>query len=234
MNTSNTTLRSPAFLVVVGLASLLGSLGGCIIDAKIGDDPLGGSEAGTTHGDTEGGPEDSSTTAFPGTASATSAGPGTATASTTSAGDGGSVSATGAGPGVDPETALELCGVVVVPPVPGEPFYQEGILCELGCVVDVVSAEATGIADEETGQCVCEAMACGDMSAGTTGSLPGDTDGEPDGCGPFPPGDGGFTCACEMCSIDVTNVDATWVEGEADLPAICECMCGGAGCGAPA
>lgn len=62
----------------------------------------------------------------------------------------------------------------------------------------------------------------------------GETDGDPDGCGSFPPGDGGFTCVCEMCSIDVDDVDAAWVEGEADLSMICECMCGGAGCGSPA
>ena len=36
-----------------------------------------------------------------------------------------------------------------------------------------------------------------------------------------------------MCSIDVTHVDAAWVEDEADLQGICECMCGGTGCGLP-
>lgn len=232
MNTSNTTLRSPAFLVVVGLASLLGSVGGCIIDAKIGDDPLGGSED-TTAGETESVESTTTTTSAGYTSGAEPGNSGTATAAPPSEDDGGSgssVSATGAGPspGVDQDTALEQCGVVVVPPEPGGPLYQEGIECELGCSVDLESGEPIGLYDQ--GQCVCDAMACGELGGGTTGELPGDTDGEPDGCGPFPVGDGGFTCVCEMCSIDVTNVDATWVEDEADLNAICECMCGGAGC----
>lgn len=242
MNISSATLRMRASFVV-GLASLLA--GGCIIDAKIGDDPLGDSLGdsgeGTTQGDTQTLYEDGGTTVDPsytsggepGTASATTAGPGTATATATSGSDGGSMSGTtGPGPGVDQDTALELCGVVVVPPEPGGPLYQEGIECELGCTVDLESGEPTGL--YEQGQCVCDAMACGELFGGTTGELPGDTETEPDGCGSFPAGDGGFTCVCEMCSIDVTNVDAAWVEGEADLQAICECMCGGAGCGAPA
>lgn len=236
MNTSNTILRAHASFVAVGLASLLG---GCIIDAKIGDDPVGGSDE-ATHGETEG--LESSTSSSPGytsgpepgTASATTTGGNPGTVSATSHGDA-SASATSSGDtetGVDQDTALELCGVVVVPPVPGGPLYQEGIECELGCTVDLESSEPTGL--YEQGQCVCDAMACGELFGGTTGELPGDTETEPDGCGPFPAGDGGFTCVCEMCSIDVTNVDAAWVEGEADLQAICECMCGGAGCGAPA
>lgn len=253
MNTSNTNPRSRASVAFV-LASLLGSASslGCIIDAKIGDDPL--SDGGeTTQGETEQPPpEESSTTAFPGytsgsepgTASATTTGGNPGTASATSQGDASATAtatATSAGDtegGVDQDTALEQCGVVVVPPEAGDPVYEEGIMCGDGCLIFVESAEPTNL--YEQGECVCEAMACGPLAGGTSGgpggSDGGDTDsgGEPDGCGPFPPGDGGFTCVCEMCSIDVTNVDAAWVEGGADLGAICECMCGGAGCGAPA
>lgn len=238
MNTSNTNLRSRASFVV--LASLLGSLGslGCIIDAKIGDDPM--SDGGeTTQGETESPPEETSTSAFPGYTSG--AEPGTASATTTTAGEPGTASATSGSPTMtsagedDGSTldALEQCGVVVVPPEPGGPLYQEGIECEDGCQVDVESAEPTGI--YEQGECICEALGCGSLGGGTTGTTgePGDTESPPDGCGPFPDGQESFICGCEMCSIVVNDVDAAWLAGEADLQAICECMCGGAGCGAP-
>jgi hypothetical protein len=239
MLTSNVTLRARASLVAA-LASLLGSLGGCIIDAKIGDDPLGGSEDTGGTDPSEG--ESTSTTGGPGTASVTSGAPGTASATTTSGGSPGSASVTSTtgSPGEDDGStldALEQCGVVVVPPEPDGPIYQEGIECEGGCQVDVESGEPTGI--YELGDCVCMALGCGSVAGGTTGTSgepPGNTEsdsGEPDGCGPFPDGDVGFTCSCEMCSIDVTNVDAAWLENEADLEVICECMCGGAGCGSP-
>lgn len=244
MNTSNTNLRSRASVVFV-LASLLGSVGslGCIIDAKIGDDPM--SDGGeTTSGETEQPPLEESSTSVgntsgvePGTASATTSGGNPGTASATSHGDASATATSGdTENGVDQDTALELCGVVVVPPGPGDSVYEDGIMCAGGCLVFVESAEPTNLLEQ--GECVCEAMGCGPLTGGTTGMPGGSEDGgsggEPDGCGPFPPGDGGFTCVCEMCSIDVTNVDAAWVEGGADLGAICECMCGGAGCGAPA
>lgn len=209
----------------VGLVVLLGSLPGCYIDAKIGDDPEGGS-AGTTDADTIG--AQTTATTSPGN---TSGPPGMSTTSTT----GGDPSASEGTAGVSPEMALELCGAVVVPPEPGGPVYNEGIVCSGGCAIDVESSVMVGLF--ELGECLCDAILCGDLVGGTTGELPGDgtdsTTGEPDGCGPFPPGAGEFTCSCEMCSIDVTSVDAVWIDSEADLPTICECMCGGAGCGSP-
>jgi hypothetical protein len=234
MITSKTSLRVRASLVVAGLASLLG---GCVIEAKIGDDPDAG-------GDTGGSPEsaeESSTTEWPDTsagpgpdaASATSSGPGSASVTSTSADD------TTSGPGVDPETALALCEVSVVPPQPGDPVYYEGIMCADGCQLEIVTSVYVDLF-VEYGECLCDAMGCGPLSGGSsTGDVPpgretdGETGGDPDGCGPFPGGDSGFTCTCEMCSIAVTNVDGAWVETEADLEGICECMCGGAGCGSP-
>lgn len=248
MTTSDSILRVPASFFVarlVSLLGLLGPLGGCIIDAKIGNDPLGGE---STQGDTEG-YEESSTSAFPGytsgepgTATATSAGPGSdgggpITATATSATSTATSSGDTEGP-VDVDAALEICGVEVVPPEPGGPLYQEGIECSGGCQVDIESGVFVNLY-ELYGECLCEVLGCGPASgSSTTGEAPTDdggsssSGGEPDGCGMFPPGDGSFTCACEMCSIDVTEVDAAWAEG-ADLQTICECMCGGAGCGSP-
>ena len=37
----------------------------------------------------------------------------------------------------------------------------------------------------------------------------------------------------EICSIDVNDVDSTWLANEADLEGICACMCGNTGCGMP-
>jgi hypothetical protein len=246
----NTAKPSRARSSLAALSTLLlASLGGCVIDAKIGDDPLSDEGDGeTTQGDVETtsttsngytsgaepGEDDATTTFGPGSASVTSTTEGPPTA--TSAGEDEGGTATG-GTGVDPESALALCGVEVVPPVPDGPLYIEGIMCAGDCFLQVESAVELDLL-ETYGDCLCEAMACGPVTGGTTttGPLPGDTDtdsGDPDGCGDFPDGDAGFTCTCEMCSIDVTNVDAAWVEGEADLEAICECMCGGAGCGLP-
>jgi len=247
MLTSQTTLRARAFFVTAGLAGLLGSLGGCIIDAKIGDDPEG--DAGTTGDSGEG---ESSTTFFPGytsgaesgTSSTSTGSPGSASATSTTSTTGGepsaSATATGPGPGVDQDAALELCGIEVVPPEPESPVYYEGVECSEGCSIDIVTSVWIGIWDYS--ECLCAAMACGEPTGGTTsdgGEVPTDTEtetdtgGEPDGCGPFPDGNADFTCSCEMCSIDVNDVDAAWLEGEADLEVICECMCGGAGCGSP-
>jgi hypothetical protein len=231
MNTFTKTprTRSSAF-VVISVSLLFGSLSGCYIDAKIGNDPEGDTEQAT-----EG---EGSTTAFPGTASATStSGTVTATSATFTTADPSATTfgSTGMVP-VDQETALELCGVVVVPPEPGGPLFYEGLECHGGCVIDLESGEPIGL--YAAGQCVCDAMDCGELGGGTTGELPGretdsTTGGEPDGCGPFPPGESGFTCTCEVCSIEVTNIDAEWLASEADLEVICECMCGGAGCGSP-
>ncbi len=228
MNTVSKNSRVQSFpCFAVGLVVLLGALPSCYVDAKIGNDPE--SDSSRDDDDDHGHASDVTTdpTAGPG---ATSGQSGPATATVTSAGED-----TGGG-GLDPETALEVCGVVVVPPEPGQPLFQEGIECSGGCNIDVQSSQQVNLYD--FGECLCAAMDCGQLGGGTTGSLPGDdtdtaTGGEPDGCGPFPSGEGQFTCECEMCSIDVTNVDATWVEEEADLPSVCACMCGGAGCGSP-
>lgn len=235
MLTSKIVLRARASFVTAGVAGLLS---GCFIDAKIGDDPESGS-AGTTDSGDEG---ESTTTVFPGEGS----GSASATSTTSTTGGEPSASATATGPGpnpVDQDTALELCGVEVVPIEPGGPEYYEGVECSEGCSIDIQTSVPSGI--YEHGECLCEAIACGEPIGGTTsegGDVPtdtetdtetGETDGDPDGCGPFPDGNAGFTCSCEMCSIDVNDVDAAWLDGEADLEAICECMCGGAGCGAP-
>lgn len=241
MNT-NTTLRARTSSFAAAVLLFAAPLGGCIIEGKIGDDPsesTDGSDdelesAGSTTSDHQG----PGSGADPATDSATSVGPDPSVGSISFTGggeDSGAGEDTG-GSGVDPDTALELCGVVVIPPVGDEPYYEDGIMCADGCLVFVQSVEPTNLLEQ--GDCVCAAMECGPVVGGTTG-VPGsasdtDTDtGEPDGCGPFPPGDSGFTCACEMCSIDVTNIDPAWLDAEADLEAICSCMCGGAGCGMP-
>lgn len=249
MKTSSTSLRARASLVVAGLASLLG---GCVIEAKIGDDPV--SDGDTTGGDTES-LEETSTTAFPGYTSAgedttTNGAPGTASVTSTTSvpgdddgvdvddGDDGDVSTTGVFPGVDPEDALELCEVPVVPPGPDDPVIIESVLCDGGCLIEIETAVEVGLLDEY-GQCLCEALSCGPAVGGTSTTegpvgTEGDSDsGDPDGCGEFPDGEEGFICECEMCSIAVNDVDAAWLQNEADLSAICECMCGGAGCGLP-
>lgn len=246
MNTSKTFLRVRVSLVVAGLASLLG---GCVIDAKIGDDPMAGEDGGATDGG-----ESTSTTAFPGHTSAepgedsatVGGSPGSASATSTSGApgedsggdDSASVSASASGtfPDVDPQTALELCEVPIVPPGPDDPVIIESVLCDGGCLIEVETSVEVDLLDEY-GQCLCEAMDCGPAVGGTsTSEGPVDTDtggGDPDGCGDFPDGEQGFICDCEMCSIVVSDVDAAWLETEADLEAICACMCGGAGCGLP-
>jgi hypothetical protein len=245
MNTFTKTPHARAYLVVTGLVSLLlASVPGCYIDAKIGDDPEAGTgesedesaTSSTTTGST-GTPGDdiTATSGLPGTASvSTTSGSVTITATSDSAGD--DITVTGGGP-VDPETALEICGVEVIPPEPDGSIWYSGIICNGGCVLDVESAVEIDLT--QWGECLCEAMGCGTLGGGTTGSgseppATGTSDGgEPDGCGELPPGEAGFTCSCEMCSIDVNSVDGEWIETEADLETICECMCGGAGCGSP-
>lgn len=239
---TSSTLRRARSSFTAGLVALLvGPLGGCVIEAKIGDDPEGDSDTGDTDSATSDGGTGSpgnTSGAEPGTASATTTGANPGSASFTTAGEDSATAEEDSGnpgPGVDEDTALALCGVIVMPPEPGDPVYEDGIMCADGCLIFVESTEPTNLLEQ--GDCVCEAMGCGPLTGGTSGGPGGstsDTDGgDPDGCGPFPPGEAGFTCVCEMCSIDVTNVDAGWVEGEADLATICECMCGGAGCGSP-
>jgi hypothetical protein len=254
MNTFTNTPHARSYFIVTGLVSLLlGSLPGCYIDAKIGDDPEAGTGAteddattsatgfSTTMGST-GAPGDdiTATSGLPGTASVSTTSGGSISITATGDSAGEDITATGGGPGVDPETALELCGVEVTVPGPGDPVFETTILCAGGCVIPIVSVESTDFYSEY-GECLCDAMDCGPPGGTSTssgGPLPetesGSSDGgEPDGCGPFPPGESGFTCSCEMCSIDVTSVDAEWLDIEADLETICECMCGGAGCGSP-
>lgn len=232
MTTIETFLRTRASLVAAGLASLLG---GCIIDAKIGDDPVAGTDTTDTDGEEEGSATGDlpghTSGAEPGTASATTHEPGDDDGGATVGDEGGSGSESGA----DPETALELCEVPVIPPGPDDPLFIESVMCADGCIVTTESAVELDLY-LEYGQCLCEAMGCGPVSGGGTGMEdPGQTDGggDPDGCGDFPDGDASFTCACETCSIVVGDVDAAWLESEADLGPICECMCGGAGCGLP-
>lgn len=231
---TQTSPRARASFLALGLAGLSLALPGCIIEGKIGDDPQGDEGAGdvtaTSSVETAGsGPYD--TDGSMGTLGHTSASPPTATS--------GAFEDSGAacGPLVDAATAVELCGVPVIPPQPGDPVFQEGVVCEGGSSIDVQTTVITGIFDYA--ECLCWAVECSHPTGGTTsgpdlpdpaGSESGDP---PDGCGPFPPGEAEFTCSCEMCSIDVTSVDADWLDGEADLEAICECMCGGAGCGMP-
>jgi hypothetical protein len=244
MTTSKTPLRARAsFVVLAGLASLLG---GCVIEAKIGDDP---EDDGGTIGETESPPlEATSTTSTSGYTSGAEPGDDSAT---TSGGSSASVTATTSAPGEDSaaedsasgaaldvggshEDALEQCEVPVVTPLPGDPVILESVLCDGGCLIEIETAVEVGLLDEY-GECLCEALSCGPVVGGTsTSEGPVDTDsGEPDGCGEFPDGEESFICDCEMCSIVVNDVDGAWVEGEADLQGICECMCGGAGCGLP-
>lgn len=228
--------RSPVFFSLLGLVAL--TFGGCIIPGNVGDDPSSGD-------DDIGG---SSTTTGPGTGSQghTSAStiPTTATSggSFTASGDGNSASEVDGGdPTVGPlteEEALDYCGVPQPPISPGGPNYVEIVECSEGCSIQVESDE--GVDLFMYGACLCDAMDCGPLAGGTVGgnASVGDTEadtdsGGPDGCGPFPPGMETFTCDCEMCSIDVNDVDSSWLQNEADLEGICACMCGNTGCGLP-
>ena len=243
MNTAKTTfLRARASFLAAGLASLLG---GCVIEAKIGDDPEAGSDTGDATESAE-----SSTTYSPGYTSG--AEPGTASASTTTGANPGSVSVTSGadedeagddeGPsettgGLDQDAALELCGVEVMPPVPGGPHHTAGLMCDGGCFVEVESSVELDLFGVH-GECLCEALGCGPAVGGSTSTsdAPGDTEtdgGDPDGCGvPFG-GDESFICGCEACSVSVNSVDETWLDDQDDLSETCECLCGVAGCGMP-
>lgn len=245
-------LRSPISysrlgLAAVAVASL--SFGGCIIPGNIGDDPNSSDDDGSesassdtgyaTHGHTGANPMDAGES----TTTTTTGGLPTATSGVTVSGgvttdptdpsatvDGGNPTA---GP-LSEEEALEACGVPIVEPVPDGPLYTEAVACAGGCEIQIDTAEIVDLV--EYGVCLCDAMDCGPPVGGTvTTSEPvgTGTGGEPDGCGPFPPGAQTFTCDCEMCSIDVNDVDNTWLENEADLEAICACMCGNTGCGLP-
>lgn len=232
----NATIHVPSIARCSSIAAALVALWlgatGCIIEGKIGDDPSGGGDEVDGHGESSG--------SF-GTSTTTSGGGHTSSPpqATTDASGGEDSSAGSVCGDVLPEVALEVCGVMLVSPVPDGPFFHEIVECEGGASVEVVSGEDPQLWFH--GECLCSVMGCGQAIGGGTSTTGGDTDTsetdgdteDPDGCGPFPPGDGGFTCTCEMCSIDVTNVDGQWLDDEADLETICECMCGGAGCGAP-
>ncbi|MEM9458324.1 MAG: hypothetical protein AAGF11_29375 [Myxococcota bacterium] len=211
-------------------------LGGCIIPGNIGNDPLSDDGASTVASGSgeESGVDPSATSAD--SITATSAGPvGTVSTVTTYVGSEDTGGDT-VGP-LDQAAALAYCGVPIVEPFPGGPVYYEGIECTGGCTIDLVLGEWVDLFGY--GECLCSVMACGDLGgSGTTSptvggsATEGTTDGgPPDTCGPFPAGMGSFTCNCEMCSIEVNNVDFEWLDTEADLGTICACMCGNAGCG---
>ncbi|MCX4242001.1 hypothetical protein [Paraliomyxa miuraensis] len=224
--------RSTLALATLWLASL-----GCIFEGKVGDEPGGGTgEDSDVWGS---GVIESSTSMGPGHSSAPPEPGGTMTSTTgMSCGD------------VDGATALALCGIVLMEPEPGAPIFHEGIECEGGGTLDVVVGAQVHLF--ANGECLCTAMGCGDPIGGTTGSFPGedswgtgdattdatatagDTTGGTDACGPYPPGTESYVCGCETCSAVLTNVDEQWLFEDADLGAVCECMCGWAGCGMPA
>ncbi|MCA9707099.1 MAG: hypothetical protein KDK70_14700 [Myxococcales bacterium] len=202
------------------------TLGACVIPGTVGDDPEPGDTASSTGPVTD--------TESPGF---TSAEPGTSSAASVSGGvttefpgtDGGDAT-DGA---LDPEAALDACGVPVEVS-PGGP-YVEYVECSGGCVIEVEAEEPPNLFDY--GDCLCAVMQCGQyIGGGGTGPATGEDTGTgepPDGCGPFPPGTESFTCTCEICSIDVNDVDSAWLANEADLEGICACMCGNTGCGMP-
>ncbi|MEM9456537.1 MAG: hypothetical protein AAGF11_20335 [Myxococcota bacterium] len=228
-------------LAAVAVASL--SLGGCIIPGNIGDDPNSSDDDASESASSDAGKAETGSM-FP-TTTTTSAGSVSATSGVTITVSGGvttespdpSATVDGGNPTAGPlseEEALEACGVPIVEPEPGGPLYIEAVECAQGCGIQIDTAEIVDL--WEYGMCLCDALDCGPPVGGTvTTSEPvgTGTDGEPDGCGPFPPGAQAFTCDCEMCSIDVNDVDAIWLENDADLETICACMCGNTGCGLP-
>lgn len=230
MNT-RVPLRSLRFSLFLGMTAF--SLGGCILPGSVGEDPDSGDEDAGSTSSTSGGGSNGHTSANP----SGTGGPGTTIPTVSvSVGEVDSGSPTTAGP-LTEEEALDYCGVPEVEPPPEGPVYLEEVVCGEGCSVQVESAGGIDLIDY--GECLCTAMDCGPFAGGTVGGpvdetdTDTDTDGEPDGCGPFPPGAETFTCTCEICSIDVNDVDATWLANEANLEGICACMCGNTGCGLP-
>lgn len=210
-------------------------LGGCIVPGNIGDDPLSGDGATTAASGSgeESGVDPSATSA--GSITATSAST-VSTVSTVTTAVGSDDNGGGTVGPLDQDAALAYCGVPITEPIPDGPIYYEGVECTGGCTIDLILGEWVDLVGY--GECLCSVMGCGDLGGSGTVSTAGGSategstgGGPPDTCGPFPPGMGSFTCSCEMCSIEVNDVDFEWLDTEADLEAICACMCGNAGCG---